>query len=61
MRLAKTTPPRGTLWAVSGREVWRYGLLFLLLIAGIVLAKGGETFCFEGGAELLSKWWAPKA
>ncbi len=47
--------PRGTLWAVSECEVWRYGLLFLLLIAGIVLAKGG-AFCFEGGAELLSKW-----
>lgn len=40
MRLAETTSPRGTLWAVSECEVWRYGLLFLLLIAGIVLAKG---------------------
>lgn len=41
MRLAETMSPRRTLWAVSECEVWRYGLLFLLLIAGIVLAKGG--------------------
>lgn len=59
MRLAKTTPPRGTLWAVSGREVWRYGLLFLLLIAGIVLAKRerhsvlkeGQSCCQSGGLQ----------
>ena len=48
MRLAETMSPRGTLWAVSEYEVWRYGLLFLLLIAGIVLAKG-EAFCLKEG------------
>ena len=36
----RNNAPRGTLWAVSECEVWRYGLLFWLLIAGIVLAKG---------------------
>lgn len=49
MRLAETMSPRGTLWAVSECEVWRYGLLFLLLIAGIVLAKGGRHSVLKEG------------
>ena len=51
--------PRGTLWAVSECEVWRYGLLFLLLIAGIVLAKEemhsvlkeGQSCCQSDGLQ----------
>lgn len=60
MRLAETTSPGGALWAVSGCEAWRYGQLFLLLIAGIVLAKGERYFILRVGTELLSKWHVPR-
>ena len=52
MRLAETTSPGGALWAVSGCEAWRYGLLFWLLIAGIVLANGDQNSVSSDRTEL---------
>lgn len=50
MRLAETTSSREVVWGAEC-EVWRYELLFLLLIAGIVLAKGRGHSVLTSGVQ----------